>query len=250
MLINCARGGIINEDDVYEALKYFKESLILYEKLTDQSSEIEALFIERTKQLLKDGGIAGIILPSSILSNGGIYTKTREIIFKYFDIVSITELGSNTFMATGTNTVVLFLRRKNNMLHINIKTSVDKLFETKKDITINGVEKPCLKYINHVWEDISIDDYISLLDNNPSDKLKSHEIYQEYDKKIDTFKKIIDECYNEAINILTREKDFLIHMAETLLVTETLDLEEMEIVHTCIINRRLEKKEKESAVKK
>ena len=63
-------------------------------------------------------------------------------------------------------------------------------------------------------------------------------------------KKIIDECYNEAINILTREKDFLIHMAETLLVTETLDLEEMEIVHTCIINRRLEKKEKESAVKK
>ncbi|MBW1848565.1 MAG: ATP-dependent zinc metalloprotease FtsH [Deltaproteobacteria bacterium] len=63
-------------------------------------------------------------------------------------------------------------------------------------------------------------------------------------------KEIIDECYNEAINILTREKDFLIHMAETLLVTETLDLEEMEIVHTCIINRRLEKKEKESAVKK
>ncbi len=63
-------------------------------------------------------------------------------------------------------------------------------------------------------------------------------------------KKIIDECYNEAINILTREKDFLIHMAETLLVTETLDLEEMEIVHTCIINRRLERKEKESAVKK
>jgi len=63
-------------------------------------------------------------------------------------------------------------------------------------------------------------------------------------------KEIIDECYNEAINILTREKDFLIHMAETLLVTETLDLEEMEIVHTCIINRRLEKKEQESAVKK
>lgn len=55
-------------------------------------------------------------------------------------------------------------------------------------------------------------------------------------------KKIIDECYVEAIKILTREKDFLVHMAETLLVTETLDHEEMEIVHTCIKQRRLERK--------
>lgn len=37
----------------------------LYSKLTDQSSEIECLFMERTKQLLKDGGVAGIILPIS-----------------------------------------------------------------------------------------------------------------------------------------------------------------------------------------
>jgi len=63
-------------------------------------------------------------------------------------------------------------------------------------------------------------------------------------------KKIIDECYNEAIKILTREKDFLSHMAKTLLVTETLDLEEMEIVHTCIVNQRLEKKKRESVVEK
>ncbi|MFT5835741.1 MAG: type I restriction enzyme M protein [Sulfurimonas sp.] len=164
----------------------------LYEKLTDQSSEIEALFIERTKQLLKDGGIAGIILPSSILSNGGIYTKTREIIFKYFDIVSITELGSNTFMATGTNTVVLFLRRKNNAVHKNIQASVEKLFEGKKDITINGIEKPLEKYVNHVFEDISIEDYLTLLDKNPNEAMKAHEIYQEYDKKLGNFERIIE----------------------------------------------------------
>ena len=121
---------------------YNKDDFELYSKLTDQSSEIEALFIERTKQLLKDGGIAGIILPSSILSNTGIYTKTREIILKYFNIIAITELGSNTFMATGTNTVVLFLRRKNNMEHKKIEDSVKKLFDGKKDITINGIENP------------------------------------------------------------------------------------------------------------
>lgn len=160
------------------------------EKLTDQSSEIEALFIERTKQLLKDGGVAGIILPSSILSNGGIYTRTREIIFKYFDIISITELGSNTFMATGTNTVVLFLRRKNNMEHMNIKASVLKLFESKNDITINGVEKPLSKYIKYVWEDIGLKDYFTLLCDTPNEKIKAHEMYQEYDKKLNSIEKI------------------------------------------------------------
>lgn len=168
-----------------------KNNFELFDKLTEQSSEIETLFIERTKQLLKDGGIAGIILPSSILSNSGIYTKAREIIFKYFDIVSITELGSNTFMATGTNTVVLFLRRKNNMEHKNIKVSVDKLFESKKDITINGVEKPLTQYINHVWEGICLDDYLTLLEKNPNENIRNHESYIEYDKKLGDITKII-----------------------------------------------------------
>ena len=190
--------------------KFTKDDFELYEKLTDQSSEIEALFIERTKQLLKDGGIAGIILPSSILSNGGIYTKTREIIFKYFDIVSITELGSNTFMATGTNTVVLFLRRKNNMAHKNIQNSVSKLFESKKDITINRIENPLSKYINHVFVDISIDDYFTFLDEKPNDKIKDHEIYQEYNKKIDKFEDIIE---------LEKEKLFYFIMAYSQKVT-------------------------------
>ncbi|MDQ7060504.1 MAG: N-6 DNA methylase [Sulfurimonas sp.] len=172
--------------------KFNSDDFELYDKLTDQSSEIEALFIERTKQLLKDGGIAGIILPSSILSNGGIYTKTREIILNYFDIVSITELGSSTFMATGTNTVVLFLRRKNNMIHVNIKASVNKLFENKQDITIHGVEKPLSKYISHVWEDIDFDDYISLLEQTPNDKILSNGLYGEYNKKYNTIDEIVE----------------------------------------------------------
>ncbi len=171
--------------------KFDKNDFELYDKLTDQSSEIEVLFIERTKQLLKDGGIAGIILPSSILNNSGIYTKAREIIFKYFDIVSITELGSNTFMATGTNTVILFLRRKNNILHKNIEDSVKKLFESKKDITINGIENPLSKYISHVWEGINFEDYLTLIEQKPNDKIFCHDIYKEYDKKIKESEKIL-----------------------------------------------------------
>ncbi len=160
--------------------KFDKNDFELYDRLTDQSSEIEALFIERTKQLLKDGGIAGIILPSSILTGGGIYTKTREIILKYFEVIAITELGSNTFMATGTNTVVLFLRRKNNAEHTNILASVNKAFETKTDITIKSIEKPLSKYISYVWENISFEDYVSLIENNPNENILNHQTYKSY----------------------------------------------------------------------
>lgn len=142
-----------------------KKNFDLHKRLTDQSSEIEALFIERTKQLLKDGGVAGVILPSSILSNGGIYSDAREIILKYFDIIGITELGSNTFMATGTNTVVLFLRRRNNADHRNIKESIAKLFENKNDITINGVEAPLSKYLAHVYDGMSKEEYFVGIEN-------------------------------------------------------------------------------------
>lgn len=163
---------------------YNKEDFELYDKLTDNSSEIECLFIERTKQLLKDGGVAGIILPSSILSNTGIYSKSREIILQYFDIVGITELGSNTFMATGTNTVTLFLRRRNNYESKNLKIAVEKFFTDFQDVTLNGIEKPVNKYVNHVWENISFEDYISLLKKEPNKTVTEHEIYKEYQKKL------------------------------------------------------------------
>lgn len=79
----------------------------------DSNNSIETFFVERAKQLLRGGGIAAMVLPSSILSNGGgIYVAAREIIFKYFDIVAIAELGGGTFGKTDTNTVTLFLRRK------------------------------------------------------------------------------------------------------------------------------------------
>ena len=149
-----------------------KNNFELYGRLTDQSSEIEALFIERTKQLLKDGGVAGIILPSSILSNGGIYADAREIILKYFDIIGITELSSNTFMATGTNTVVLFLRRRNNADHRNIKESIAKLFENKNDITINGIENPLSKYLAYAYDGMGKETYFESIENMAQEQEK------------------------------------------------------------------------------
>lgn len=163
---------------------YTEQDFELYNSLTDNSSEIECLFVERTKQLLKDGGIAGVILPSSILSNSGIYTKAREIILQYFDVVAIAELGSNTFMATNTNTVVLFLRRRDNYFAANTKNAVDTFFRTLNDVTINGIETPTSKYVAHVWEGLDYADYVTLLQKSPNEKVKAHEIYAEYKKKI------------------------------------------------------------------
>ena len=79
---------------------------------TAKNNAIETFFMERSAQLLRAGGVAGIVLPVSVLNKGGIYARAREIILENFDIISLAEFGSGTFGKTGTNTVVLFLRRK------------------------------------------------------------------------------------------------------------------------------------------
>ncbi len=103
------------------------------------------------------------------------------------------ELGSNTFMATGTNTVTLFLRRRNNYDSINLKIAVEKFFANHLEVTLNGVEKPISKYINHVWDNqslrgtkqsVTFEDYISLLKKEPNNVITQHELYKEYQKKI------------------------------------------------------------------
>uniref|UniRef100_UPI0035AEA00D restriction endonuclease subunit S n=1 Tax=Cloacibacterium sp. TaxID=1913682 RepID=UPI0035AEA00D len=121
---------------------------------------------------------------SSILSNTGIYSKSREIILENFEIIGIAELGSNTFMATGTNTVTLFLRRRNNYDSINLKIAVEKFFANHLEVTLNCVDKPVSKFINHVWENISIEVYISILKKEPNNVITQQEIYKEYQKKI------------------------------------------------------------------
>ena len=87
----------------------------LTERVSDisKNNSIETFFVERAAQLLKPCGVASIILPASILSNGdGVYTRCREIILENFDLIAIAEFGTGTFEMTGTNTITLFLRKK------------------------------------------------------------------------------------------------------------------------------------------
>ena len=49
-------------------------------------------------------------------------------------------------------------------------------------------------------------------------------------------KALIEQCYNETFELLTNNNKFLHKLAEALLVNETVDSEEFEIVHQCYIN--------------
>lgn len=171
-------------------LKNGDESFELFNRLTDDSSEIECLFIERTKQLLKVGGWAGIILPSSILSNSGIYTEAREIILKYFDVKAIAEFGSSTFMATGTNTVTLFLERKPNNDWKKIETAVKNFFDKPKEATVNGIEHAFSKYVSAVFDGLELADYISLVNKKPTKNIQQQELFGDYKTWFDALTEI------------------------------------------------------------
>ena len=140
----------------------------LYDKITNNNSNIECFFIERTKQLLKEGGMCGIILPSSILSNVNIAIETRKIFLKYFDLIGIQELFENIFASTGTNTIILFAKKHDKIQEYNnIKSYIENFINTQQDFSYNNnnnvIDAYC-KYTNTAKEKLLQD----LTDNDKS----------------------------------------------------------------------------------
>lgn len=163
----------------------------------DTANSIETFFIERAKQLLKSGGVAALILPSSILSNGGnTYVKTREILLQYFDIVAIAEFGSGTFGKTGTNTVTLFLRRKPTAPDTadHYRERVQEWFKggesNKRKQVIYKDEHLIAQYAAHIG--IATDDYHTLLQGQPDDALLAHDTFTQYRKAFEARTEIIN----------------------------------------------------------
>ncbi len=160
-------------------------TLSQYVSNIEKNNSIETFFIERAAQLLKSGGVAAIVLPSSILSKGGLYMRTRELLLKNFDIVSICCLGSNTFGQTNTNTVVLFLRRK------ALEPNLAKHLENRITEWFNGnmADDGAYKdsenleaYIKHMG--YKYEDYMQLLKNKLTDGFLETEMAQEYVKAL------------------------------------------------------------------
>lgn len=185
------------------------------EKSFANNNSIEAFFIERAKQLLKSEGIAGIIMPSSIISKGksknaskkqNVYVATREILLKNFDVVAIAEFGSGTFGKTGTNTVTLFLKRKkeNPAPADHYKNRVDAWF--KNDMSKNVVfddEHLIIKYCNHM--EYSFDDYKTLLEGSPNDSILNTDVFKEYRKDFDNSAEIKNRKNQHKFKALSKD---------------------------------------------
>lgn len=201
------------------------------EKSYPNNNSIETFFIERAKQLLKPGGVAGIIVPSSILTKGkakstskstNIYVATREILLKYFDIVAIAEFGSGTFGKTGTNTVTLFIRRKKegpspadhflNRVNawFNFDKTKDGLFEDQHLLK---------QYCNHL--ELEFENYQTLLKGEPNKKLLETDFFKEYRKEFDKWSEIKNLKKKKTFKALTPAKKeielnkrFLVYLIE------------------------------------
>ena len=157
-----------------------RKAFALYENIenTDTFNSIETFFIERAAQLLQQDGVAAIILPSSVLSNGNIYIKTREILLQQFDIVAIAEFGSGTFGKTGTNTVTLFLRRRGDApsLSEHYKNRVNHWFDSDHSADILFEDQELLaRYCAHCGIDEA--EYTDFLQNQ---RLPVNGIFAEY----------------------------------------------------------------------
>ena len=171
-----------------------------------KNNAIETFFIERAAQLMKAGGVAGIILPVSVLNKGGIYAKAREIILENFHIVSLVELGSGTFGKTGTNTVVMFLRRKetNTPDADHYASRVECWF----NLSENGNEvyqdtELMEKYCEHLG--YAVEDYQEFLKGNMTETFINSEVVQAYHNSFfGSSRNAMKDVYEEAKNIRTR----------------------------------------------
>ena len=163
----------------------------------ETANSIETFFVERAKQLLKSGGVAAIILPSSILSNGGsTYIRAREILLQYFDIVAIAEFGSGTFGKTGTNTVTLFLRRKPTQPDTaeHYRERVEEWFKgcatSKRKQAIYKDGHLIEQYCAHI--NVPLADYQSLLRGEMEGSWKQQEHFQPYHDKFDKSTELVN----------------------------------------------------------
>ena len=232
-------------------LELKNNKLELFDYISKDGKEIETLFVERIAQLLKPNGIAAVVLPSSILNNSSTsYIKAREVLLKNFELKSIVQFGSKTFGATGTNTVVLYLKKngeppvKSKMIYDNVSA----IF-TNENLRVVSDKEIFENYCSHIK--VSKEDYIQFLkdsrENNPYENYGENKNYfsmyvsdfeqspeyktaQKQDEKQKTNLNTIKAFYNYVLKI---EKDkvyyfALVYNQNVLVVTSPSDNAEQE----------------------
>jgi type I restriction enzyme M protein len=138
----------------------------LYNNLSDKSDDIECFFVERTSQLLKEGGYAGIILPSTFLLNHGIQQKARKILVEKFRVVGICEFGTKTFTYAGQPTIAVFLEKRNNSIVSNITMLLNKFIEKKSDFVFDSVKNIVHSYLEFNPDYDDFEDFIEKINDS------------------------------------------------------------------------------------
>ncbi len=161
-----------------------KETFSLYPYISDKSGNIECCFVERTQQLLCDGGVAGIILPVSFLtSSETLNVKTRDFLFKNFLIKACVYLGEKTFMATNVYSIVLFLEKRHAQDIEAIERIIDRFFVDYQDVTCNGIENAFSRYATYAYGALGFDEYVGFMKSphrNDSMSPAASEAFREY----------------------------------------------------------------------
>ncbi|MCP4109022.1 MAG: N-6 DNA methylase [Desulfobacteraceae bacterium] len=221
--------------DFKKHLKVNPHDFEMWEHVTPDSDDIEVFFIERMKQLLCPGGMAGIILPSSILSNAGPYTKAREIILKYFEIKAIAEFGGMTFGATSTNTVTLFLKRRNKEFVTNCQYIAEDFISDntgQKGDFLNS-EELFEAYASQL--ELSPDDYKTLTARKPGDSVKATDFYKNYKNWFDGLTEVKNLKKRKTFIDLSREDQQ--NKLDSMFFDMVLDLETEKIFYYLLTHR-------------
>jgi len=76
-----------------------------------KTSDNQVNFLQHIMSIVKTGGRAGVVLPDSVLTDGGATAKVREKLLRDFNLHTILRLPTGIFYAGGVKTNVLFFQK-------------------------------------------------------------------------------------------------------------------------------------------
>jgi type I restriction-modification system DNA methylase subunit len=221
-----AKGGfdIIISNPPYVDIKQLNPDIVKYfftkYSTVENRMNLYSVFIERSIELLKEGGYLGFIIPNSLLYNSS-YMKIRQFLLSNTNIKIIIRLPDNVFEEAKVETIILIIQKgkldKNNKCKIYLYPRDFRIKQINEEdcpdiFTINqsewlrdGIFNIAMNYdITNIIHKIeqNTDELINLCDFSlgltPYDKYKGHtskqiqeKVFHSDFKKDDTFKPLL-----------------------------------------------------------
>mgnify|MGYP006290966407 CR=1 FL=1 len=126
-----------------------------------QSGKINTfgLFLLRSIQLLRDGGIIGYIVPNTIL-RATTNDKIRHLILKETKILEISDLDSGVFDRVTASTILIFLQKTSDNLNYLTKINQDIISLKNRDFSTHLVNSGRFLTNVNCCFDIHVDDVV------------------------------------------------------------------------------------------